>query len=347
MLSSFFQELSEKLHRDGFEVVNFYLKHKSEYFNHQGVHIQGEKNGNYFQNYYHICKIIQQTKPSAVISNFSYVNPALLFGKLLGIKHNIVWFHTVYGHGKPNKQKLLIKRLFLKMADSVIANSSLLQNEIHEIYKVKKEQVHSIPFWTNISNYRSDSNHMGIQKTDAIINLGCPGRLVADKNHALVIKALSQLKKEYTATIRLYIAGDGHYKRELQELVNSLQLESDVVFLGLLTAKEMLDFYDAMNVVVLPSFHEAFGLVFIEAIALGTPVLVSNAFGALGFINNEKFPLDDISFNPHALQELIDKLEPYIRNEGLDSDYFRTIYNVTFEKEIIYDKIKAVILNQN
>ena len=100
-----------------------------------------------------------------------------------------------------------------------------------------------------------------------------------------------------------------------------------------------------MDVVVLPSIHEAFGLVFIEAIAMGTPVLVSNTFGALDFVDSQKFSLEDFSFDPHSIQGLIDKLEPYVFNKGLPKDFFIRMYRESFEKEEIYKQIKSIIIN--
>ncbi len=347
LLSNFFQELSKKLSCDGFEVSNFYLKHKKETFIQNEVQFFGEKRGNHFHNYYSIFKIIHKTKPDIIISNFSYVNPALLFGKLLGVKRNIAWFHTVYGHGKPNKQKVLTKRLFLSMADFVIVNSPLLQKEMDIIYKIPKQLTYAIPFWTNILNYRSDKQPLKIQENETITKIGCPGRLVADKNHASVIHAFYELKLKHQNPIRLYIAGGGPYQKDLEQLVHELKLTKDISFLGILNVQEMTTFYDTMDVLVLPSFHEAFGLVFIETIALGRPVLVSNSFGALDFIDKTKFPLEEFTFNPHNIPELIDKLEPYIERTGCDSNYFRAIYEDTFEKTVIYEQVKAVILNQS
>ncbi|MBA6152679.1 glycosyltransferase [Gelidibacter maritimus] len=346
LLSEFFQELSGKLNTDGFEVVNFYLKHHKNYFEQNGVAVYGERRGNFVHNYKVIYQIIKKTKPDVIISNFSYINPAILFGKLLRVKHNIAWFHTAYGHTKPSWLKVLNKMMYLNMANWVLTNSKSLQKEMHSIYKVSKRKTRCIPFWTNISNYCSQSKSLSIKKSDSVINIGCPGRLLADKNHSMVIEAVYRLKKTHTSPMRLYIAGNGSYRNKLETLVKDLKLEQEVVFLGLLNVNEMAAYYEAMDVVVLPSFHEAFGLVFIEAIALGTPVLVSKAFGALDFINSQKFPLEDYTFNPQEPHELIYKLAPYLNHRGFNADYFKTMYSETFEKEVIYKKIKAVILNQ-
>lgn len=346
LLSEFFQELSERLCSDGYEVVNFYLKHKKDYFVQNGVEIYGEKRGGFIHNYKAIYHIIKKTKPDVVISNFSYINPAILFGKLLGVKHNVAWFHTVYGHTKPSWLKVKNKSVYLNMADLVLTNSKSLQNEMHQVYQVSKEKTRHIPFWTNIDKYDTNNHALNIQNKESVINIGCPGRLEIDKNHAITIKAIHKLKETNKQSICLYIAGDGNYKSQLKKLVYDLNLEKEVVFLGLLNVYEMASFYQAMDVVVLPSLHEAFGLVFIEAIALGTPVIVSNAFGALSFIDTHKFPTQDFCFNPQVLQELIDKLEPYLNHNGLEANYFKRMYAETFDKKVIYTQVKSVILDQ-
>lgn len=344
LLSEFFQELSEKLSADDFEVFNFYLKHGKTYFKQNGVRVYGEKRGGLAVNYRKIYKMIKQTKPDVVISNFSYINPAILFGKLLGVSQNIAWFHTAFGHTKPNFFKIWNKSLYLRMADLVFANSIPLEREIHEIYKVSKRKIRCVPFWTNITRYTSEISDLDALKDVSQINIGCPGRLLENKNHAFAIKALYELKQSTSKTTKLYIAGGGIYKSQLEALVTDLDLEDAVVFLGVLNVNDMTAFYKAMDVVVLPSFHEAFGLVFIEAIALGTPVVVSETFGALSFIDIQKFPMSDYSFNPEDLQDLIAKLNPYIQGNGLARGYFEMLYHATFEKDVIYNQIRSLFL---
>ncbi|SDS68538.1 Glycosyltransferase involved in cell wall bisynthesis [Formosa sp. Hel1_31_208] len=342
LLSSFFQELSMKLSNDGHTVFNYFLKHRKESFIQNGVEIYGDKRGSYVSNYKHIYKIIKQTQPDVIISNFSYVNPALLFGKLLKVKKNIVWFHTVYGHSAPSVFKVWVKALFLKMADIVIANSKVLEQELHSIYGVAKNRTTRIPFWTTILDFKADTEFSGIHANKSVLKVGCPGRLVADKNHEVVINAIHQLKNEDNQ-IHLYIAGDGDYKKELMRNIEKLDLESEITFLGQLNVNEMAAFYNQMDVVVLPSLHEAFGLVFIEAIALGIPVIVSTEFGALNFIDLNTFSVDTFTFNPKSVEGLKEKLMSYIRGEGLSSEFFKEIYHKTFEKEVIYQSIKSVI----
>ncbi|WP_040251191.1 glycosyltransferase family 4 protein [Psychroserpens mesophilus] len=342
-LSSFFEELSLKLSKRGHEVTNFYLKHRKEHTKKGDLHIYGEKRKSFVLNYYHIYRIIKQTKPNVIISNFSYVNPALLFGSLLHVNRNICWFHTVYGHSKPNWLKVFNKKLHLKLADAIIANSKILKGELNTIYGYNEEKIYAIPFWTNISNYQSEDINLDLEKDEACLYIGCPGRLVKDKNHTIVIDALSELKKKSDKKIKLFIAGSGSYEDSLKAHVKKCNLNNDVVFLGLLSTAEMLSFYKQMDVVVLPSLNEAFGLVFIEAISLGTPVIVSSQFGSLAFIDSNEHDMERFTFNPKSKTDLVKKLEPYLNTPQFESDYFKDLYNTTFEKSTIFKKIAHVI----
>ncbi|WP_452231434.1 glycosyltransferase family 4 protein [Lacinutrix sp. MEBiC02595] len=343
LLSNFFQELSAKMHQDGFEVVNFYLKHQADYFVQNGVRIYGDKKEGYFNTYFKIYKFIKKEKPDVLISNFSYINPAVLAGRLLGVKDNIAWFHTAYGHTKPSFIKVVNKTIYLNMASLVLANSKRLQEEMHTVYKVPVKCTRRIPFWTNIDEYTPCAKTVHALKKTAVFKIGCPGRLVSDKNHETVIKAIYELKNK--TSVVLYIAGDGSYKKQLEHLVDQLALKNQVVFLGNLSTTEMIAFYKSMDVVVLPSYHEAFGLVFIEAIALGTPVIVSEKFGALDFIDVKQFSLNSFTFNPNAVSDLIKHLEKYMENKGLASKFFRDLYVKTFDKEVIYQSIKNIIIH--
>lgn len=344
-LSSFFHELSIKFIQEGHEVVSFSWKASVSEHIIDGVKVVVKRKQGYLTNYRNIYNIIKKEQPDVTLSNFSYVNPTLLFGKLFGVKKSMVWFHSLNEQMSSSKRNIFIKKQFLKLTDVVIANSYLTKQELQHYYGVPETKIHAVPFWSTITEQETEVTDIAFASTKNAIKIGCPGRMATHKNHKILIEALSYLKNTTDYSFQLYFAGDGEEFTNLQKQAQELQLSNEVSFLKHLTANDMLHFYNNMDVVVLPSFHEAFGLVFIEAIALGIPVVVSNAFGALGFIDTERFPLQDFSFNPYDISELIDKLEPYIENKGLKSDYFKMIYHATFQKDVIYNQIKAVILN--
>jgi len=333
--------------QEGHDVVSFTWKNSKSERIIDGVKVIVKKKKGYFTNYRNVYIIIKKEKPDVILSNFSYVNPALLFGKLLGVKKNIVWFHSLNEQMESSVRNVFIKKQFLKLADVVIANSYLTQKELNTYYAVSKTKIRAIPFWSTIFDQTIGSSDVNYITNKKVVKIGCPGRMASHKNQKIIIEAISKLKNTTDYSFHLYFAGSGEELANLEILVKTKGLSKDVSFLKHLSANEMIHFYNQMHVVVLPSLHEAFGLVFIEAIALGTPVLVSNAFGALGFIDQKQFPLEDFSFDPEDVQELIDKLETYLNYKGLTSDYFKSLYRATYEKDLIYNQVKAVILNQN
>ena len=93
-------------------------------------------------------------------------------------------------------------------------------------------------------------------------------------------------------------------------------------------------FYKKMDIIILPSLNEAFGLVFIEALALGTRTLVSTRFGAIDYI---KEPIKFMTFNPNKPVELSKKIKTFIERPLL-KEKFSNLYFKYFELDDIVEK---------
>ena len=108
------------------------------------------------------------------------------------------------------------------------------------------------------------------------------GRIVRYKGLDILVKAFAQLQKERKDAV-LLIAGDGEFKPEVEQLIRDLNLR-DVHFLGYATEKTKGFYYSLADVFVLPSTFrdydaDCWGLVLNEAMALGAPVISTNAVG--------------------------------------------------------------------
>jgi len=101
------------------------------------------------------------------------------------------------------------------------------------------------------------------------------GRLVFYKNLEVVLKAINIARKT-EAKVRLVIVGGGPHKKNLEDLIKKLQLESHVEFKGHVDENEKMQLIASSNALVLPSLCEGFGLVILEAFIQNKPVLVSN-----------------------------------------------------------------------
>jgi glycosyltransferase involved in cell wall biosynthesis len=111
--------------------------------------------------------------------------------------------------------------------------------------------------------------------------IGVAARLAAEKGIEYLIEALPMLPKDTVIVIAgpMEPVGEEKYKEKILSLV--AHYKEQVVFLGTLSQNEIGAFYSLLHILVLPSVNstEAFGLVQVEAMLLGIPVVVSNLPG--------------------------------------------------------------------
>jgi len=97
------------------------------------------------------------------------------------------------------------------------------------------------------------------------------------KNVPTLLRDFRQLLDDYRLDVQLVLAGQkGWLYEEVFELVSDLELEDDVRFVGRVSTEELVWLYNTARVLVAPSIYEGFGLTPLEAMACGTPVIVSN-----------------------------------------------------------------------
>ena len=114
-------------------------------------------------------------------------------------------------------------------------------------------------------------------KTASQINIGCLGRFVESKGFSIIIQALYWLKHNSKYNFKLKIAGDGQDKEKLINLVKKLELNDDIEFMGWIHDSSI--FYSQIDIFTLPSRVETFGLVILEAMKYGVPVIATNCDG--------------------------------------------------------------------
>jgi glycosyltransferase involved in cell wall biosynthesis len=103
------------------------------------------------------------------------------------------------------------------------------------------------------------------------------GTIEPRKNLPALLRAYRQLLDSYKADVKLAVVGRrGWLSEEVFTLVEKLRLANDVLFLGRVPIEDLLHLYNAAQLLAQPSFYEGFGLPPLEAMACGTPVVVSN-----------------------------------------------------------------------
>ena len=111
------------------------------------------------------------------------------------------------------------------------------------------------------------------QRKKQRITLVSVGRLIEQKGHYYLLQAMHHLALK-SKNVRLTIVGDGPLRNQLEDMRNSLGIENMVDFVG--WQSNVYSFYESADILIHPSLWEGFGLVLLEAMRSGLPIIASN-----------------------------------------------------------------------
>lgn len=180
-------------------------------------------------------------------------------------------FHSLATSRNRNPDGRLVKMetAAAENADTVIAVSEKLKDDIESEYSIESEVIHngfSQPLKSNIDV----KDRHGIDG-DMVFFVG---RHAEQKGLEHLIYGFKKLLDE-KEDIKLVVGGKGHMTSSLKEFVDILDIGENVVFTGFIPRKELGDYYNAADVFVSPSINEPFGLTITEALKSGTPVVAT------------------------------------------------------------------------
>lgn len=197
-----------------------------------------------------------------------------------------------------------LARKAYRYADKIFTVSSSLAKRLSENFGITSQIVYNV---VDTSTF-SYSSH--IQKKD--FRFISVGNLLYQKGFDILIQAFAQAK--FSHNIYLDIIGGGIERTKLEEQICSLKLEHQVKLLGVLSRKEIQHKFTNSHVFVLCSRGETFGVVYIEAMTSGLPVIATNCGGPTDFINEANgllIPPNDIQQTTLALIDIQKKYTFY------------------------------------
>lgn len=192
-------------------------------------------------------------EPSAFVHNL---------GVILGLKGAIKYAALL-----SNPLFQWLDRKLVGYADKILVNSYYTAGTVKKIYHRQATVVYP---GVDAPKYKPMQ-----RKEDFIFTIG---RLSKFKKVDLIIKALASLKQKGNG-LRLIVGGDGEEKTNLMNLAHKLKLSQQVQFVGRLSDEEVCAYLAKAQFVVFPTTNEPFGIVPLESMACGTPVIVSNSGG--------------------------------------------------------------------
>jgi len=177
-----------------------------------------------------------------------------------------------------------ITRFLIEQSDAVTAVSTFLKDETERVFGTSRE-IEVIPNFVDARVFRPEATP-GLRERfapqgESLVLHASNFRPV--KNLPVVIRVFAAVAARTAA--RLLLVGEGPELPAVRELVAELDLEEKVEFLG--HVDELQDILPVADVLLLPSLHESFGLVALEAMACGVVPVVTSRGGASDFIQDD------------------------------------------------------------
>jgi len=209
---------------------------------------------------------------------------------------HVIMFHTLgalknaigVGVNEP-ALRIMAEREMVSDCQRIIAATEKGKDELVSYYGASPEKISVIPCGVNLELFRH------LDKEEARRNLGFNGdniilfvgRIDPLKGIDRLLMALAKLDTRHNLKL-LVIGGDKDSQPEverLQRLSRSLHIQDSVTFAGIVDQRELPLYYSAADVCVIPSYYESFGLVALESLACGTPIVATNVGGMENVIN--------------------------------------------------------------
>jgi len=199
-----------------------------------------------------------------------------------------------------------------RKASKIITISKQVDREVTELYGISENKALVMNgydedlFKPKELDYKKTLEKFGIDKvTDHIVSFA--GKLADFKGVDVLLRAAAIYEEKLNYNITTILAGDGELREKLLALRDELNLR-DVHFLGHVTQLQLVDLYNLADVSTVPSRTEPFGLVAIEALACGTPVVGTNQGGLPDFINHKVGQLVPVEDHEALAQAIINEI---------------------------------------
>lgn len=205
---------------------------------------------------------------------------------------HMVMFHTLGAlknttvqEEQESELRITTEKDLVQNCQRIVAATEREKEHLVRYYGARREKIAVVPCGVNLDLFgpmdkQAVRRQLGFAESESIVLF--VGRLAPIKGIDRLLRAMTHLKLPKPMRL-VIIGGDDHHTPEMQNLEHlstELGVQDSVVFLGRVEHEKLPPYYCAADVVVLPSHYETFGLVALEALASGTPV-VATPVGAM------------------------------------------------------------------
>ncbi|WP_284200200.1 glycosyltransferase family 4 protein [Alicyclobacillus sacchari] len=192
-------------------------------------------------------------------------------------------------------------------AARVIVCSSYMQSEVKRLFALA-DKMRILPNGIEVPAVAADRANRGRENGDGSDDtVVFVGRLVREKGVQHLLEAAPAILREFPHT-RFVIVGQGPMLEELQEQCHRMNLEPHIDFAGYVDDAERNELLQNASAVVVPSLYEPFGIVALEAMAAGAPLVVSDVGGLADIVDHDRNGLKVYPGDPHSIAQQVCRL---------------------------------------
>ncbi|TAF03435.1 MAG: glycosyltransferase family 1 protein [Nostocales cyanobacterium] len=230
----------------------------------------------------------------------------------------IVKYNSIENIPLVASQRLAVEKEVLETAERIVATSPQEKQHMRTLVS-HQGNIDIIPCGTDIRRFGSVDREtartaLGIKPEDKVVLY--VGRFDPRKGIETLVRAVRESKFYGDKNLKLIIGGgstpgnsDGRERDRIEGIVNELGMSEFTEFPGLLKQEILPTYYAAADICVVPSHYEPFGLVAVEAMASGTPVIASDVGGLQFTVVNENtgllVPPQDVTAFSHAIDRIL------------------------------------------
>ncbi|SDM56564.1 glycosyltransferase [Sediminibacillus halophilus] len=242
--------------------------------------------------------------------------------------HGLDFEHTVHRGSKFHSK---IEQVLMYSNKIILVSNKLLsikRKYFPDIQEGKFQVIHNGVSDLFLNNFQDNSGSN--QKEIVILSAST---LIPRKGINYNILAMKELLNYYPY-LKYKIIGEGSQRTELEQKVKELGMEKNIFFLGNKTREEMVKNFDTCDIFVLPSWKEAFGVVYIEAMSRGKAVVGCKGEGVEEIITDG---VEGLLVSPQNTKDLVEKIKylvdnPQLRLEMGKNGRFRVVKEFTWKK---------------
>jgi glycosyltransferase involved in cell wall biosynthesis len=260
-----------------------------------------------------------------------------LYVSLLSSSLPVIGVHHAFGDYQRRTRRLFVQRFKDRLM--LLGVSNAVRDQIRDFLpNWPKKQIETLYNRIDISKVQESQysrelsrKHLSLPSQAWII--GNVGRLHPDKDQATLIRGFARALPLMSSNSFLVIMGTGKLENDLKNLASKLNISEKVIFLG--QVPEGRRYFKAFDLFVLTSDHEPFGMVLLEALAAGLPIICSDCGGGKEVVEGygTLFPLGDsnalakqiVSYNANLNEKPIAEIRQhlnYFSDEAVKSNFW-------------------------